>query len=405
METSQWPAGLFRPEAARQSRSWLPSVPVRSPPVGWLVLAAAVTCLLGLGLLLATGTYTQVTVGAGTIVAASDASQLTAGLAGTVREVRVQAGQRVERGSIVAVIEAEVPGTAGASPLAMSAKELSASIAVEEQRMRDIREHARIREALLRARLLDAERQAAAVRGEVDTQEERAENARKIYEATVAAEAARLISKVQLLMQKDSMLAARAQAIAQRRALLDANEHRRSLRAELDALHEAVGRDTGAQKVRISELRIRLAQAASSRLRRVPSPGPGVVGDVLVEPGASVAADQVLVVLGSHVGPPVIEAFVPAEMVAGVHVGSRVDFRIRGSASTDRGRARVASISPPVYDDRGGLATDRATPSRSRVVLTVAGAGGDLDARVRPGLAVDISFPVASRRLYELAFE
>ncbi len=406
MDSTHFPDGLFRKELAQPTRSWLPTVVVRSPRAGWLTLGVGLACMAGLGVLLLLGSHTRYRIAQGAIVSASDAKPVGSAIPGIVRDVFVEVGQRVERGTLVAIVDADVRGATGANAASRRGEELAASLAIETGRIRAIREHAGQREDLLRSQLADLNMLSTALALELRNQEQRVANARRIYDASAAAERERLISRIQLYAQKDSLLAAENQAIVQRRMVLEAREQTKALRGQLEALQADTEREIGDQQVRIAEMKMRLADVRSASTRRILSPSSGWVSDLLAQPDAPVKEGQVLAVITSEAGPPPrIEAFALPELLRNVRVGQQVAFKFRKPRSRDM-TARIVSFSAPLYDKEGNLSPGRSANRKySRVILSCEGFGGDSLSVPDVGLPVDILFPVGSSKLYELAFD
>lgn len=97
---------LFRKEVLEaRKKSWLGSISLSQPISLWLLTAVAIFAAIVIVLFVTIGEYTRRTRVVGQLVPTNGISTVSASLAGTLTDVRVQEGQKVLAGDVLAVIE------------------------------------------------------------------------------------------------------------------------------------------------------------------------------------------------------------------------------------------------------------------------------------------------------------
>ncbi len=288
---------LFRPEAlAAHGPQLLGSIRIAAMPGAGVVSGIA----LGLVALLVAfslwGQATRKVQVAGVLLPPGGVVQLTSPQAGRLVQLRVDEGQTVRTGDVLAVVDVSVHSDQG-NTATLLGQSLQARRLALEQEARGLIEQARQREQTLRDRLRSLRLDITQAEGEL--------------EASLGRQA---ISRQGL--QRDEALAAQgflsnAQVDARHAELLELHTRERQARRNLEALRreaqgveaetEAVQLQLATQQAQLGRIRASLAQEgtelASRRLLHLTAASDGTVGAVAVRPGHSLQAGQAVLSL------------------------------------------------------------------------------------------------------------
>lgn len=260
----------------------------------------------------------------GYVSAVSGMSRLDARAPGIVAAIDVRQGETVRRGQRLMQVKLREPTVGGVSTVAADLTSLTERRAVLE------RERDRLTTFLARA-----DRETAEIDAHVEAVSAAFAQQETILRMGLREQEA-IVARVQTYL--DQGYATRDALNLQRRTLLDYGRQMAELQARRAELRQQADERKRTQRFGLAEKTGQLAavrnelsgivariagQAAQSQLDIV-APVDGQVAGLFVETGASVAADQVLAVVGDIRADPVIVLGVPARAVGLAKVGQRV---------------------------------------------------------------------------------
>jgi membrane fusion protein len=260
----------------------------------------------------------------GYVSAVSGLSRLEARAPGTVATIDVRQGEAVRRGQRLMQVQLHERSVGGVSTVAAERKSLTERRAVLERE---------------RDRLMTFLAQGGGERAEIDANVEAVNAAFDRQEAILREglrEQGAMVERVQAYL--DQGYATRDALNAQRRTLLDYGRQMAELRARRAEMRQQAAERGRVQRTTMAEKEGQLAAvrnelsgieaqlaglAAQSRLDLV-APVDGQVAGLFVAVGGSVAADQVLAVVGDTGADPIILLDVPARAIGFAKIGQRV---------------------------------------------------------------------------------
>ena len=315
-------------------------------------------------------------------------------LAGAITEVQVQSGDAVDRGQVIARLEAT---------------ELRAGLVARE------RELALVRDDVARSERHDAQleaesaralsRRRAALRERIEVNAERRDQ-RHVRDQSVA------------VLVRDGG-ASRAEGLAAKEALQDATEQVSALTNELalleleiaDRARQAQERDS-ARKSQLGRAEAGLAEARTLLdATEIRAPAAGRVESLLVTPGVVVAAGGVLGHIVPSGSPRTVTAFVPSQEIAFVQPGAPASVEVQSLSVSEFGlaRARVTRVSADVATaGEVQTALNEALPGsfvRVELELLDGSESAKMEPLLRSGERVQIRLHRRQQRLITLLFD
>ncbi len=347
--------------------------------MAWLFGALIVVIVAGLFL----GRLARSEAVRGYVSAASGLTRLDAQAAGIVREIAVKQGDAVTRGQRLMQVHLREQTTGGVSTVGATLRSL------QERRTGLSAEQARLSAYLdsTRGDRDETERNVAAVLRALDEQERTLKEGLRQQEEMVA--------RVEAYLRQG--YATRETLNGQRRAALDYARQIAELRARRAELRQGTSERLRAQRTGDTEKAAQLASirnelstveaqitslGAQSRIDVV-APTDGEVAGLYVQPGDSVAADQVVAILGDTRADPLIVLEVPARAIGLAKVGQEVVLKYDAFPFKTFGIAK------------GTITVISGTPLRNPMLASAEEGGGDAAAaaarqsvyrvEVRPG--------------------
>ncbi|ASR44135.1 hypothetical protein BEN78_12885 [Xanthomonas citri pv. mangiferaeindicae] len=402
--------GLFRDEVLRARReAWLGTVSLPVPRRGWLLAALGGAALLVIAATLAFGSLHRTVRASGTLQPAEGLQRVQAPEAGVVVRVHVTDGATVAAGDPLLDIAVDRDLADGGAPLSARVAE---SLEAERTRLRtalqafDVAQPAR--EADLQARLATLVDEARSAREEIALRERQAANAEDVFARLQPLREARIVSEVQVQQYENQALDARAALGAARRAGLEAERRladgRRNLREQ--ALAQATERGTLAQA--LADLDRGDAENRARGTIRLRAQRPGVVSTSGLSTGSPVAAGEPLLTIVPSDAHFVAELWVPAQAVAHLAPGQRVEMRYDAFPHRRYGQqpGEVVSVAraaqPAPAHARTGA--DPGVPLYRVLVRPDRQDVPGADAALRTDIGVDADLILERQRLYQRLF-
>jgi membrane fusion protein len=405
-------SSLFRQEAIEhQRRSWLGGIALAQPlALRMLAIAAA---LMGIGLLVlfVFGEYSSKARVTGQLVPDRGLIAVASQSAGVVVQRRVDEGAQVRAGEVIAVLSGERNSSSGATQADIAEQLLARqrSLSSDLQQLQQLHTQqlngATSRLATARAELAQLDTVSA-------TQQERAQLAEQTLARFDELAARGHVSALQLQQQREAQLEqrTRVQTLAQNRLAL--RREIASLEQELTELPLRAATQRGAIERELAMLGQETAENAARRDQVIKAPADGVVGALLVLPGQSVKAGQVIaniVPAGSRLQAHV---YAPSRSIGFLQVGKEVRLRYQAFPYQKFGHhpGHIVRISrnalTPVELDSLGIGDPQDVMYRVIVALdaeTVRAYGRD--ELLKPGMTLEADVMLERRKLYEWVLE
>jgi membrane fusion protein len=404
---------LFRKEAITAQRvEPFGSTRLAPPRFGWYFFAAGFVLVAALLALLIGGHYTKHETAQGALVPHEGLLPVTTPAAGVVVRTLFTEGAEVTAGQALVEVSGERDsaslGNTHASVIAelkLKASKLESDFE-EQQRLAEIETH----DLSTHIDILDA--QVRQTEAQIALQKARAQAATAIYEQFQQAEHNGTVSKLQILQQRDGALSAQVE-------LRDSTTKGLALRAELGGLRTRLAQQPAALRTKrnetdrqLADVRQSLAETEAQRAIVLRASADGIVTNVLVHAGQSVAAQQLVLTLLPKDSRLEAELWMPARAVGSIAAGDPVVLRYGAFPyqvfGQKLGYVREISRSPlsPV-DLRAVLGREVDGPRyRVRVDIesqTIRVAGRD--EHLMPGIALDADVLLERRRLVDWIME
>jgi membrane fusion protein len=404
---------LFRREVlqAKQDER-LGKIGFRAPRVGWIFFAiGAASTIAILGLLIA-GRYTRHERVHGTLVPDSGLIAVSVAGPGVVSRILAHEGDIVVAGQPLVEVSMPQDSVALGETQALVAEQLR----VKQQGLQsDLELHRSLGDMQrheIQERLRNLHSRAEEKARQAGLQKQRADSADELYQEWLRVESAEVISRYQMLQQRDSVLQHRANQIeleAQRRLLVQQADEATSALAQLEPTLRGQENRTRRDVADVEQSLAENAARAAVTLRARVS---GTVTSVLIKPGQAVSAGQTALSLLPHDSELVAELWVPSSAIGFVDAGKPVALRYEAYPYQKFGqqRGRVLSVSrsaaPPDAQSRLlGTAVDapryRVEVALERQVMAVYGRNESL----KPGMGLEADISVETRRLVEWVFD
>jgi membrane fusion protein len=403
---------LFRHEvlAARQSR-WLGGIVLGQPLSAWLLGALAVLASALVLVFLLLADYTRRTRVTGQLVPRLGVASVTAPAAGTLAQVRVQEGQRVLAGDVLAVVATPRATLAGGdmaqalqAAIARRMESAAQGYASQRAQLQAQREGLGARIEGLAAELHQVQAQWATRREQQALAEQALARFRELRARQFVTELQVQQQQSLALEQRGEVQSLERQRHALRRQLAELEQQRAELPPRLAAL------DAAEQRERAS-LAQEATEAASRAEAVIHAPVAGTVGTLLGQAGQAVQAGQPLLSLLPAAGTLEAHLLVPSRAVGFVEPGDAVRLRYQAFPYQKFGHhgGRVVRISRSALSAAelaSLLGPAQAGEPHYRIVVAldrpVVRAFGR-DEALKPGMVLEADILGERRRLWEWA--
>jgi len=405
------PRQLFRQEAIdAQREKYLGEATIARPVPFWVfTLLAAGTAILLITVTL-WGQYTRRERVDGYLALDAGAARVLVTDAGRVTELLVKEGDEIVAGTPMAKVSFDRASGTGASTSEAVAQEMQARRAILEKEQAQWRDLGTQQIEQSRRRVKDLENEITQADREMKLQEIRLRSAKEQAERYKSLAGEKFVSDVVSKQKQDEvtdqeikMQALRRQRAQLERDLAAARMDEPAIQLKSQAQVEQVARQ-------ISELQEGMAQAEAKRETVIRAPVTGVVTNIAVTRGQSVAADAAFATLlpkgsGMH-----IELLVPTRAIGFVTKGQEVVLRYEAFPHERFGQYRgvVTDIGRSIWSqgDKIGPLTAREPVYRVDVKLerqSVTALGQEY--ALRPGMLVNADLLLEKRTLLEWIFE
>lgn len=388
---------LFRPQAMQARGDAADGAALDIHPVGGraLTLFAAALCL-AVVLVLVFGAYTKKERVQGVLQPRNGVALITTGETATLQALRVQEGQRVQAGDVVAELRQERFTDEGSA-----SGQIEASLQGQRERIADQAEGQaqalRAQVDALHQRIQRHQQDARSLQTDIALQQEQIASARRVLDQMHPLLQERIVSQLQYEQQRQSWLdhTARLQGLQRQLGsaqseLSQAREERARLQAEHRVSQASLGRD-------LLSLQRESAQQRSQRLTWLRAPVGGTVTALQAGVGQTVPAGAPVLSIVPDDSPLEAVLHVPSTAIGFIHAGQSV--RIAYDAfpyqrfGQHRGVVRSVSQADVPVQASGAAGQDRRAVFLVRVALERASMrayGSDIALRPGHTLVADI---------------
>jgi membrane fusion protein len=402
---------LFRQEAIdAQREKLLGEVSIARPVPTWVFTALVLAfAALIIGFMF-WGEYTRRERVEGFIALDEGAAPILAPEAGTLVELMVREGERVAAGSPIARLSLERGTASGATSADLMQRELSLRVANLEAEKENVRLLAEQQKEQLRRRIDDLKKELSQADAEIRLQTSRVASAREDFERTQQLVKDGFVSDTALTAKRNDQLDQQVKLETLRRGQATIERDLRSAQSDLPTVDLRARQQIDQLTREKGELQQSLVQEEARRERVIRAPIAGIVTNIAVSRGASLAADApVATVLPTGSG---LEAqlLVPTRAIGFVQAGNEVVMRYDAFPFQRFGQYRgtVDDVSRAVWSpgEKLGPLTVREPVYRIDVKLdrqTVAAGGQEV--ALRPGMLVNADILLEKRTVFEWIFE
>ncbi|MGE8218478.1 MAG: HlyD family secretion protein [Stenotrophomonas acidaminiphila] len=407
------PDGLFRTQVqlARQT-SWLGSIALRSPKAGWWLLGIGLIFLLAMIVLLFLGSYTRREQVSGVLAPKGGLLSVVTSSPGVVAKILVREGDSVRSGDPLLEISGELSSAALGDTHAAVGSQLEFKRSRLQEDLDHQREQAELLEQDLRSRAKLLQAQISKLNERIAIQNEVTESAEQRYEQWSAVIESGAISKIQVLQQKDALLASRSQLRELEGLKLQLQEQSERLQSQIIQVPMGASVRLGDIERQLADVSQALVQNAAQEAFILRAPKDGIVGNLFVSNGQAVSAQQVLASVVPDRSELRAELWVPNASIGFMRVGDPVLIRYKafpyqkyGSYAGRIEEISQSTVSSTELSRQLGLKIEE---SSFRVVAALDSQAIPVEGGhrpLRPGMALDADVVLDRRRLVEWVAE
>ncbi len=402
---------LFRQEAIdAQREKRLGEVSIARPVPTWVftLLALAFAALI-IGFMF-WGEYTRRERVEGFLALDAGVAPILAPEAGSLVELMVREGDEVTEGSPIARLSLERGTASGATSADLLQRELSLRVANLEAEKNNVILLAEQQKEQLRRRIDDLKKELAQADVEIRMQQTRVASARQDFQRVQQLVKDRFVSDTALTAKRNDQLDQQVKLETLRRNRATIERDLRSAQSDLPGVDLKAQQQFDQLTREKGQLQQSLVQEETRRETVIRSPITGVVTNIAVSRGASLAADAPLATVLPKGSGLEAQLLVPTRAIGFVQPGNAVVLRYEAFPFQRFGQYRgsVHNVSRTVWSpgEKVGPMTAREPVYRIDVRLerqTVSASGQEVP--LRPGMLVNADILLEKRTVFEWIFE
>jgi membrane fusion protein len=402
---------LFRQEAIdAQREKLLGEVSIARPVPSWVftLLAAGIAgALIAFAFL---GEYTRRERVEGFLALDTGAARILAPEAGTLVELLVKEGDVVEAGAPIARLSTERGTASGATATELVKRELNQRLETVESEKEQARLLAQQQADAMRRRMTDLQRELEHIEVEMRLQAARVESAREELGRMQKLHEEKFYSETAVIQARNNLLDQQSKLASLRRQRSGIDRDLGAARAELPTIETKARQAVDQLARQKSELQQGLVQEDVKRSNVIVAPVAGVVTNIAISRGESVAADMLIATILPRGSGLVVQLLVPTRAIGFVQPGNDVVLRYDAFPFQRFGQHRgvVERVGRSVWSagEKVGPVTVREPVYRVDVKLerqTVAAGGQEM--QLMPGMVVSADILQERRTVFEWVFE
>ncbi|MEP1421324.1 MAG: HlyD family efflux transporter periplasmic adaptor subunit [Erythrobacter sp.] len=401
-------ASLFRTEVLNQKKDRLSgevsiAVPMPWQVIGYLIFGAVIVALIFLSL----ASYSRVETVTGTVVPDRGVASIIPTRSGTITEVMVDDGQRVEAGATLVAIRAEEDAASGLSAAALTEQAIARQDASLEAQLVASQRSAAAQRSQISVQAAGLRTEIDQLRSQITLQENLVASAQQNLDQAQSVAERGFISQVDLQRREDTVFS-RQQQLAQLQQSLTS---RRATLAELSTSSANIAAQAQSQAAGISASRAQVAQQAAgnegARSYALSAPITGNVTALTTRSGQRVGPQNQIMAIVPEGSTLRAELSVPSQAIGFVKVGQEVRLAIDAFPyqrfGTVTGTVRTVASSALTQQAPNGVVVS-VYPVVVELQDTEISAFGRMEALV-PGMTLTARIVTEEQSLIEWLFE
>lgn len=402
---------LFRQEAIdAQREKLLGEVSVARPVPLWVFTLLATIFAAALVAFAFLGEYTRRERVEGFLALAAGAAQILAPEVGTLTEIAVKEGDEVEAGAPIARLSLERSTASGATSSELVQRELSQRASNLEAEKERVRQLAAQQREQIRTRVADLRKEIAQNDVEIRLQQTRVASAREDFQRTQQLVKDGFVSDTALTQKRNEQLDQQVKLETLKRNRAGLERELRAAETEMPTIDTRAGQQIDALSRQKSELAQSMVQEEVKRETIIRAPIAGVVTNIAVARGATVAESAPIAMLLPQGSGLQAQLLVPTRAIGFVQPGNDVVLRYEAFPFQRFGQyhGKVEAISRTVWSagERVGSMTAKEPVYRIDVALDRQSvAAGNQEFALRPGMLVNADILLERRTVFEWVFE
>jgi len=402
---------LFRQEAIdAQREKLLGEVSVARPVPLWIFTLLAAGFAAALVAFAFLGEYTRRERVEGFLALDAGAARILAPEVSTLADLMVKEGDAVEAGAPIARLSLERTTASGATSVELVQRELSTRSTNLETEKERVRQLAAQQREQLRTRSVDLRKEIAQSDVEIRLQQTRVASAREDFQRTQQLVKEGFFSDTQLTAKRNDQLDQQVKLETLKRNRAGLERELRAAETELPTIDTRASQQIDLLSRQKSELQQSMVQEEAKRETIIRAPIAGVVTNIAVSRGASLAADAPIAMMLPKGSGLQAQLLVPTRAIGFVQPGNDVVLRYEAFPFQRFGQyhGRVEAISRTVWStgEKVGSMSAKEPVYRIDVILdkqTVA--AGNQEFALRPGMLVSADILLERRTVFEWVFE
>jgi membrane fusion protein len=402
---------LFRQEAIdAQREKLLGEVSVARPVPLWVFTLLAAVFAVALVAFAFLGEYTRRERVEGFLALDAGAARIQAPEIGTVADLMVKEGDEVEAGAPIARLSLERSTASGATSVELVQRELTqraTNLETEKERARQLAGQQREQ---IRTRIADLRKEIAQADVEIRLQQTRVASAREDFQRTQQLVKEGFFSDTQLTQKRNDQLDQQVKLETVRGKRTGLERELRAAETELPTIDTRASQQIDLLSRQKSELQQSMVQEEAKRETIIRAPITGVVTNIAVSRGASLAADAPIAMMLPKGSGLQAQLLVPTRAIGFVQPGNDVVLRYEAFPFQRFGQyhGKVEAISRTVWSagEKVGSMTTREPVYRIDVALDRQSvSAGSQEFQLRPGMLVNADILLERRTVFEWVFE
>lgn len=319
---------LFRSEALeKRAGASMGTIHLRVPRLGWVYLTIGAIALALVSVGLVAGRYARHETMEGMLVPSAGIISVSSPSAGIAMTVMVKPGDQVSVGQPLFEIVGGVESTDLGDTRSVTLSQLNTKATTLRAGLADVPRRLKLQGEDLEARMGILREEIKAIQEQIATQRQRADGAEALYELWLSKSSTGVVSKLQMLQQKDVALQnlvalkqLQRDLAGNQGDLMDAQSELRRIGLDADASRRDLERQ-------LTDVEQAILQAQLRKSTILKAQSAGTVSSVLIQQGQHMKPDDVLATILPKASPLVAELWAPPGSIGFIAPGDAVQIR------------------------------------------------------------------------------